>query len=494
MITDHQARKLMKLVHEGEPLSRAALKAGMNEKTARKYRNAGKLPSELRAPHTWRTRPDPFADVWDDVRKRLEAHPGLQAKTLFADLQRRHPDRWADGQLRTLQRKIKVWRATEGPAKEVFFPQRHQPGAVGASDFCSLTELGITLGRQPFPHLLYHFVLTYSNWETGSICFSESFESLSHGLQSALWELGGAPQRHRTDSLSAALQPLTQGNSPEVFTQRYQALLKHYDLTGERIQPGQAHENGDIEQRHYRFRVALEQALLLRGHRDFADRQEYERFLQTLFVQLNAGRKARLEEERALLRPLPPARQDATRSLQVSVSPFSTIRVVNNTYSVHSRLIGERVEVRVGAEHLEVWYAQRCVERLPRVRGRLQHRIEYRHLIDWLVRKPGAFAGYRYRDALFPSSRFRMAYDALTATRPATADREYLALLHLAAKESEQGVEDALRVLLDVGPVSVAAVTALVRSGQTLPPPTAVQVGPVDLCRYDSLLGSGEAC
>lgn len=484
----------MKLVQAGQPLSRAALKSGMNEKTARKYRNGGKLPSELQAAHTWRTRSDPFADVWDEVRRRLEAHPGLQAKTLFADLQRRHPDRWADGQLRTLQRKIKVWRALEGPAKEVFFPQRHHPGELAASDFCRLNDLGITLARQPFPHLLYHFVLTYSNWETGSICFSESFESLSHGVQSALWELGGVPQRHRTDSLSAALHPLTQGNSAEVFTQRYQALLAHYGLTGERIQPGQAHENGDIEQRHHRFRVALEQALLLRGYRDFADRQEYERFLQTLFAQLNAGRKARLEEERALLRPLPPARQDATRSLQVRVGPSSTIRVVNNTYSVHSRLIGERVEVRMGAEHLEVWYAQQCIDRLPRVRGRLQHRIEYRHLIDWLVRKPGAFAGYRYRDALFPSSRFRMAYDALTATRPATADREYLALLHLAAKESEQGVEDALRLLLGSGPVSVAAVTALVRSGQTLPPPTTVQIGPVDLNRYDSLLGSGEAC
>lgn len=488
MITDHQARKLMKLVQEGEPLSRAALKAGMNEKTARRYRSAGKLPSELQSPHTWRTRADPFAEVWDEVRTRLEAHPGLQAKTLFGDLQRRHPERWADGQLRTLQRKIKAWRALEGPAKEVFFPQQHHPAEIAASDFCQLTELGITLGRQPFPHLLYHFVLTYSNWETGSICFSESFESLSHGLQAALWELGGVPQRHRTDSLSAALHPLTQGNSPEVFTQRYQALLAHYGLSGERIRPSQAHENGDIEQRHYRFRTALDQALLLRGHRDFADRQEYERFLRDLFAQLNAGRKQRFTEERSLLRPLPKTRQDATRTLRLRVTRNSTLRVVNNTYSVHSRLIGERVEVRLGAEHLEVWYAQQCVERLPRVRGRAQHRIEYRHLIDWLVRKPGAFAHYCYRDALFPTSRFRMAYDAFAATRPATADREYLALLQLAAKETEQGVDDALRLLLGTGSLSVAAVTALVRSGQALPPPTAVQVGPVELHRYDSLL------
>ena len=484
----------MKLVKTGEPLSRAALKTGMDEKTARRYRQGGQLPSELRTPHTWRTRPDPFVGVWDEVRAMLEANPGLQANTLFAELQRREPGQWPDGQLRTLQRKIKAWRALEGPGKEVFFPQRHRPGEVAASDFCHLTSLGITLARQPFPHLLYHFVLTYSNWETGSVCFSESYESLAEGLQAALWELGGAPQRHRTDSLSAALHALTRGDGPEAFTARYQGLLNHYGLLGERIQPGKAHENGDIEQRHHRFRVALDQALLLRGHRDFAARQEYERFLRSLFTQLNSGRQDRLAEERPLLRPLPARALDAARRLQVRVGPSSTIRVVNNTYSVHSRLIGEAVEVRLGAEHLEVWYAQRCVHRLPRVRGREQYRIEYRHLIDWLVRKPGAFAGYRYREALFPTSRFRMAYDALAQVRPTSADREYLALLHLAAKESEQGVDDALRVLLGAGPPSVADVTALVRSGRALPPATAITVGPIDLGHYDALLSRAEGC
>jgi hypothetical protein len=466
----------------------------MNEKTARKYRQAGTLPSVLKAPHTWRTRPDPFEEVWDEVRGLLEANPGLQANTMFAELQRREPGKWADGQLRTLQRKVKAWRALEGPGKEVYFPQRHEPGDLAASDFCHLTGLGITLGRQPFPHLLYHFVLTYSNWETGSVCFSESFESLSEGLQAAFWELGGVPRRHRTDSLSAAIHPLTQGSGAEAFTQRYQGLLSHYGVAGQRIQPGKAHENGDVEQRHHRFRTALDQALLLRGHRDFEDRQEYERFLRGLFTQLNAGRKTRFEEERRLLTDLPPRRLDTARTLRVRVGPSSTIRVVNNTYSVHSRLIGEAVDVKLGAEHLEVWYAQRCVDRMPRVRGRDQYRIEYRHLIDWLVRKPGAFAGYRYREALFPTSRFRMAYDALREARPASADREYLALLHLAARETEQGVDDALRVTLAGGAPSLAAITAMVSSGQQLPPATGVSVGPVNLHAYDSLLGETEAC
>jgi hypothetical protein len=249
-----------------------------------------------------------------------------------------------------------------------------------------------------------------------------------------------------------------------------------------------------VEQRHYRFRLALEQALLLRGSRDFADRAAYERFLRELFAQLNAGRAARLAEERAVLQPLPAQRLDAVRQLRVKVGPSSTIRVLNNTYSVHSRLRGETVEVRLSAEELEIWYAQRCVDRLPRVRGREQYRIEYRHVIDWLVRKPGAFRNYRYREALFPTSRFRMAYDALTERQPASADRQYLALLELAAKETELGVDEALRVLLaGDAPLDVAEVAALVRSGQQLPPATAVEVAPVDLQRYDLLLTAAAA-
>lgn len=482
----------MKLIAAGEPLTTAALKVGVSENTARKYRSAGLPPSELHARQPLRpgrTREDPFAAVWPDVVALLEVNAGLQALTLFQELQRRYPGRFDDGQLRTLQRKVKVWRALAGPSKEVVFPQEHFPGELGASDFCHLSGLGITLQGQPFAHLLYHFVLSYSNWETGSLCFSESFESLSAGLQGALWELGGVPRRHRTDSLSAAVQPL---DGKEGFTRRYHALLAHYRLAGERIQPGQAHENGDIEQRHHRFRLALEQSLMLRGSRDFESREQYLRYLRELFAQLNAGRRARLREELAVLHPLPAVRLDVCRKLRASVGPSSTVRVLNNTYSVPSRLIGEVVEVRVDVEHVEVWYAQRCVAQLPRLRGQYQHRVQYRHIIDWLVRKPGAFAHYRYREDLFPTSRFRMAYDALLrehAGEPARADREYLALLLLAAQESEQGVDDALRLLLAApAPLRIEAVQALLASGRALPPATEVAITPVDLASYDALL------
>lgn len=486
MVTDHQVRRLMEQLRHHGRISVAAAQAGMDEKTARKYRRIGKVPSELPVSHPWRTRPDPFAAVWDEVAAQLNAHPGLQAKTLLADLQRRYPGRFADGQLRTLQRRIKRWRATEGPPKEIYFPQLHPPGLECASDFTHMGSLHITIARQPFDHLLYHFVLPYSNWETGQVCFSESFESLSAGLQQALWELGGVPQRHQTDPLTAACPPRQRA----VFTQRYDALLRHYGLEGHTIQVASPHENGDIEQRHYRLKQAVEQALLLRGERDFVDRAAYHTFLRQLFGHLNAGRQERLAEERPYLRPLPAHRLEACKRLRVKVGPSSTIRVSHQVYSVDSRLIGETVEVRLYAEELEVWYGQQRRETLPRRRGDGQAHIQYRHLIDWLVRKPGAFEHYRYRAALFPSSRFRMAYDVLRQRHtPRQADREYLGILYLAAYHSETQVEQALHQLLDPDQVlTAAAVEAWL---QTTGRPKAlpeVTVAPVDLTAYDVLL------
>jgi len=202
----------------------AASKAGMDPKTARKYLALNLLPSELKEERHWRTREDPFGDVWEQVRQQIEESPGLEAKTLFEWLQREYPGRFVDGQIRTLQRRIKVWRATEGPTQEVYFGQRHEPGRLGASDFTHMTSLGITVSGQTLEHLVYHFVLTYSNWETGTICYSESFESLSEGWQNAVWELGAVPAEHRTDSLSSAVNNM---NNLEEFNRRYEGLMKY---------------------------------------------------------------------------------------------------------------------------------------------------------------------------------------------------------------------------------------------------------------------------
>jgi hypothetical protein len=487
MVTDQQVRRLFKLVQTEKNFGIAAIMAGMDEKTARKYRKLGKLPSELEQQHTWRTRKDPFEDFWHEIKSMLEINPGLEAKTIFEDLQRRNPGRFADGQLRTLQRRIKIWRASGGPPKEVFFTQIHKPGLLGQSDFTHMNKLGITITGRPFDHLIYHFVLTYSNWESGTICFSESFESLSEGLQNALWELGGVPEKHRTDCLTTAVNKT---GHPEEFTRRYQDLLDYYGLKGCKTNPDSPHENGDVEQRHYRFKKAVDQALLLRGSRNFVDRHEYDQFLSKLFKQLNSGRRKRFLQEQSVLHRLPKHRIDSCKKSSMKVGPSSTIRVNHNVYSVDSRLIGERIKVRLYADRLEIWYGQKKADTLPRLRGEGKHDINYRHIIDSLVRKPGAFENYRYQDDLFPTSRFRIAYDNLKKRHAqSSAAKKYLNILYLAARESETAVDDVLRVLIDKNmQISDERVKVLMQSNEPVPTVTEIHIPAVDLTCYDQLL------
>lgn len=476
----------MSLLQAEQSLLVSADKVGMDRETARKYRSAGKLPSELRKEHDWPTRVNPFAEVWPWVVEQLSLNPGLEAKTLLEALQRSYPGRFVDGQLRTLQRQIKRWRGLCGPGQEVFFAQVHYPGRLCASDFSHMSKLGVTIGGRSFEHLIYHFVLSYSNWEALTICYSESFESLSEGLQNALWELGGVPLAHRTDRLSAAV---ANTSNLQEFTGRYQGLLGHYNLLPQKTNPNRGNENGDVEQRHHRFKRALDQALMLRGGRDFADVQGYGQFLKALTEQLNRGRRDRFAEELKVLRPLPPVRLEALKRLAVRVDCGSLIHVDRNAYSVNSRLIGQQVEVRLYVGHLEVWYGQKKVEELPRLRGRNGHRVNYRHVIDALVRKPGAFADYRYQADLFPSSLFRVAYDRLVSRYAGGAAKGYLKILELAARENQSLVEAAIGRLCDSDQaLSFEAVEALVQSGQKLLAPTAVRVDEVDLGAYDQLL------
>ena len=491
MTRDEQVRELFSLLSSGVSLSLASLKTGMDEKTARRYRRAGRMPSELSEDHHWRTRVDPFSAVWEVVERKLAENPGLQAKVLFGWLQGEYPGQFQNGQLRTFQRGIRRWRATAGPEKEVFFSQVHEPGRLCASDFSHMTSLEVTIGGLQFDHMVYHFVLTYSNWEWVNVCFSESFESLSEGIQGALWALGGVPSRHRTDRLSAAVNNLTETRE---FTVRYGSLMDHYGLEKERIQARQANENGDVESSHRHFKDAVDQALMLRGNRNFESRVAYTTFLDDLLRQRNLGRETRKQSELALLRPLPVRRFESWRRVSVRVGVGSTLKVERNTYSVPSRLIGEMVEVRLCVEDLEVWYGGTLIERLPRLRGRGQQRINYRHVIGWLVRKPGAFERYRYREDLFPTTRFRMAYDALQAHMPLRAVREYLVIVELASLDGEEVVDNALRLLLDgTGKLTAKAVEHVVRSKAVVPDVTEVEVSTVDLLCFDDLLEEKEA-
>jgi len=261
--------------------------------------------------------------------------------------------------LRTLQRRIKQWHATEGPVREVFFIQKHLPGRLGQSDFTRMSEIGVTIAGQSFDHMVYHFVLTYSNWEHATLCYSESFESLSEGLQNALWRLGGVPQQHRTDRLSTAINNMSDAKE---FTGRYDSLLRHYKMEGQKVQAGKANENGDVEQRHHRWRRAVTQSLLLRGSPDFLTITAYTDFLRALLSQLNNGRRELLAIEMQQLRALPDHRLDSMKRLKVRVDSGGLVYVDRNAYSVHSRLIGEQVEARLKIDTIEIWYANRQIE------------------------------------------------------------------------------------------------------------------------------------
>jgi transcriptional regulator with XRE-family HTH domain len=472
---------------KGRTQEQAATRAGMSVRTVREYERRAKLPSQLSQPRTYRSRPNPFADDWPWIANLLKDDPALQGQTLFGLLCDRQPGRYQEGQLRTLQRHIAAWRAQYGPNREVMFSQVHEPGEAAQSDFTYMNSLGVTLGGVPFPHMVYHLVLVYSNMEAVQICFSESFEALVEGFETCIWQLGGVPRQHRTDHLSAAIRPLDDDARTQA-KERYRVLMVHYGLEPTTNNVGVAHENGDVEQEHRQFKRAVDQALRARGSREFGDRAAYNRFLQNLVKKRNLTRHIRWLEEREALRPLPAAPLELCREVRVPVSRFSTIQVLLNTYSVPSRLIGTTLLIRVHSETLEVYRATAHLLTMPRLLGRGQHRIDYRHVIWSLVRKPGAFAHYRYRDDLFPSLVFRRAYDALNTQTVERADRHYVRLLHLAASRSESEVEAAIALLLDQRVVpTFDAVRDLVRTpGEQQVPELSKPV--LDFDQYDRLL------
>jgi hypothetical protein len=467
----------------------AAARAGIGERTARKYERAAALPSQLKRPHDWKTRSDPFEEDWPWVVSELERDPALQGSTLFALLCERHPGRYRPTQGRTLQRHIQQWRVLHGPDREVMFAQDHVAGERGQSDFTHMEDLGVTLAGEPFPHLLHHFVLTYSNVEAVSICFSESFEALAEGIEQALWQIGGVPKQHRTDHLTAAVKNAGKQDARD-WTRRYEALMAHYGMQPTRNNVSIAHENGDVEQSHHQFKQAVDQALRVRASRDFKSREAYERFLADLIRVRNLKRSARFAEEQAALQPLPTTVLAPCQEMRVTVSQFSTIAIKANIYSVPSRLIGTSLLVRVHAETIEGYVGSTVAFTFPRLIGKQQHRIDYHHVIWSLVRKPGAFAAYRYRDDLFPTTTFRLAYDQLVKGGVEKADRDYVRILHLAASTSESEVETALTLLLEASTLpTFEAVRDLVHLPQCQEVLT-LSAPHLDLSPYDNLIPS----
>ncbi len=496
MVTDKQVRLLRKRRMTDKTLAAAASAAGMTEKTARKWLQSP-LPSATRTPREWRTRQDPFVDVWDaEIEPLLVSDKGgrLEAKTIFHELGRRWPGRFDPGQLRTLQRRVRAWRAERGPDKEVYFPQEHRPGRMASIDFTHADELGVTIAGATFAHMFFELVLAFSGLRFVQLAFGETFEALLSGLQSALFAVGGVPEVVRLDNLSAATHELKETGG-RALTTRFAAVVDHFGLTASRIRPGEGHENGVVEKAHHLLKHALDQALLLRGSRDFVSIEVYLVFVaRVVEEQFHAGRELKVAAERAALRPLPASKLPEYTSVRPMVRKWSTISVGGRIYSVPSRLIGHEVEARIHANVVEVRLpgVEKPVESIPRLRGEAIHRIDYRHVIWSLVRKPGAFAAYKYREDLFPSLAFRRAYDSLRSRRGDRADVEYVRILHLAASTSEHAVESALVGLLAVDAAFDYA-TVKAQAQPEEPSVPEVKIGIPDLACYDALLAAGGA-
>jgi hypothetical protein len=498
-VSDAQVRKLMEEMSKTGRIGHAAMKAGMDRTTAQKYVREGKLPSEMKAPRDWCTRKDPFEEDWPKLEARLEEEPTLEALTLFEWLVEQHPERYDAGQLRTLQRRIRRWRVECGPEREVELGQRHRPGEAAQTDFTAATELGVTVLGQLLVHLLCVMVLPYSNWQWATVCVSESMAALRRGVQRALFQLGRVPRYHQTDNSTAATHRIPDGKSVPFadgrrpFNADYVALMSHLGMTPRTTAIGAKEQNGDVEAANGAIKRRLEQALKLRGHRDFDSVVAWQAFIDAVLGKSNRGRSARVAEELAVMRELAVDKLPEYVEDSFRVSDWSTIRVKHCAYSVPSRLIGEHVVVRLYEERLEVLYRGTLQLACERLRGRNVCRIDYRHVIWSLVRKPGAFARYVYREEMFPTVTFRRAYDAMQVAQAGTkGDLEYLRVLHLAASTMEADVVLALGLLLDENkPVTCDAVKSLVNATPPVETPTLV-APTVDLGVYDALLG--EVC
>lgn len=495
MVNDEQVRLLRRKRMEEKITEQAvAAVAGMSQPTARKWRE-GPLPSEATKDRWWRTREDPFNAIWrDEIEPLLKADTKreLKAKTILGEIKQKHPDNFGDGHLRTLQRRIRDWRAIQGPDREVYFPQDHPPGREGAFDFTHATELGVTIGGTSLVHLLFVFRLSSSGWIWIQIAYGETFEALVEGLQGALWELEGAPGVVRSDNLSAATHELKRGPG-RGLNRRFKAVLDHYGIDSSRIKPGKSNENGGVEKGNDLTKTAIGQELVLRGHRDFESVEQYEAFARAAVDKhINAGAEAKLLVELNHLRELPCSPVPNYTKYTPTVSRFSLARIGGRLYSVPSRLRGHKLVALQYANVVEVYYGDRLIETMPRLRGDKDVRVDYRHVIWSLVRKPGAFARYKFREELFPTLTFRRAFDALSSFSGVWADLEYVRILHLAASTMESQVERALENLLEGGaPFDYARVKAIAApSPQQVPE---VRIGAPDLSSYDHLLGSGGA-
>lgn len=438
-LISEQVKLYMEERKVGKSQESAAAKAGMSERSGRRIEK-GEFQADSRSKRYWRTRRDPFVDVWtEEIEPLLRTNCQLSPITLFEKLQKDHPGEYQDSKLRTFQRRVSEWKALYGADKDVMFRQEQVAGRMGLSDFTKLKEVTITIQGQPFTHLLYHFRLAFSGWCSVNIVHGgESYAALAEGLQDALWRLGGVPREHRSDSLSAAYRNLTKDAVQDV-TLRYEELCGYYGMEPTRNNRGEGHENGAIESPHGHLKKRIHQALLLRDSSDFSSESAYADFLAGIVRDINVHKKDKVEEERLHLHSLPLHRTADYTEQVVRVSTSSTIQVKRVLYTVPSRLIGESLRVHIYDNRLAIYLGATHTVTLARVfasdHNHRARQVDYRHVIAGLERKPQAFRYSQLHDDLLPNEMYKSLWAWLDGEmEPRKACKTMVGILALAAR------------------------------------------------------------
>ena len=490
-INNYQIKLYMENRQRGNNQKISAAKAGFSERSAR---NVEKRASQAKKTHHyWRTRSDPLKGVWEEeIVKLLEKNPKLEAKTLLEYLQEQYDGQYSDRILRTLQRRVQKWKALHGPEKEVIFRQEIPPGFQGISDFTNANELAVTINKEPLAHLIYHFRLSYSGMEYAQVVLGgESFSALSEGVQKALWSIGGVPQTHRTDSLSAAYKNLGD-KAKEDFTKDYLTLCEHYGMHPTRNNKGVSHENGAIESSHGHLKSKLKQALMMRGSTDFESLMTYRNFVQSIVEKRNRSVLKAFEEEKKFLKSLPDTKTFDFTEERVKVSSCRTITIKRVVYSVPSRLIGMTMKVHLYDDRLECFIGGDFVISLNRVRNHRKNKrcINYKHVIGALCQKPGALRHYIFKEDLFPTFAFKQAWEYLKEQLDERrASIEYVNILKEAAiGDREREVNHYLEECLANGQIPKAEEVRKLFSKEKISIPCQ-QILEGDLAQYDCLIG-----
>lgn len=479
------------------PPAAAAARAGFSTATAYRVEADKLLPSQKKTPRG-RRRPDPLGDLFEtEILPMLEAAPALRPVAIYEEMLRRHPE-LGPGIRRTIERRVREWRAKHGPDQDVIFRQKHEPGVMGISDFTEMKNLKVSVAGQLLEHRLYHFRLAYSGFAHAHVVLGgESYVALAEGLQNALWSLGGVPAQHRSDSLSAAFKNLD-ADARADLTRRYDTLCEHYGMEPTRNNRGEAHENGAIEGPHGHLKRAIEDALLLRGSRDFEDLQSYRVFIDELIARRNRRLGGGLVTERAALKPLPELRTDDFEEVLVRVTSSGGFTLRKVFYTVPSRLIGHQLRVRLYDDRLVLFIGGSELMTLTRGRGHRSgahgHVVDYRHVIRSLRRKPMALLNLVYRDQLFPRDAYRLTFEALLEQTSARhACKTLVGLLSLAHERAcEAELATRLHADLAAGKLpDLKQLQSVFQPDTATLPDVVVELRP--LSDYNGLLHSGSA-